>query len=62
MTVECPKCKDKRIAGLVAAFWVLMQSNGEPRDVSWESQSELTPTRMCIECGHKWEDGEDDGS
>jgi hypothetical protein len=55
---QCPKCGSRNIAGLIAAFWVRLDKDGQPKD-QWrdcESETELTEKRSCGECGHEWDD------
>jgi hypothetical protein len=53
---RCPKCGSTNILGLVAAFWVRVDENGDPvGDPSWRTESEVTEQRMCGECGEELE-------
>jgi hypothetical protein len=55
---RCPKCGSGDVAGLVAAFWVSLNEDGEPEiplHKSVESNTELTAQRQCTHCEHEWE-------
>jgi hypothetical protein len=57
--MRCPECKSSAVYGLVAAFWVRLEKNGDPTDETrWESESEVGPERACGKCA--WEGFEDD--
>lgn len=57
---RCPGCGSDRVQGLVAAFWVPI--NTDPNAVRWNSESEIGEDRICLECEAEWKDGEQDGS
>ncbi len=47
----CPECGSNQLSGLVAAFYVPLNEDGGPdRRVSWESESEIGPQRLCRRC------------
>ena len=56
---SCPKCGSTELLGLFAAFWVKLDSAGEPigqwRD--WQSETEITEKRTCLRCDHEFEIG-----
>lgn len=54
---HCPSCGSKNIVGKMAAFWVALGEDGEPKD-RWEemqSETELTSHRECGDCFHEWD-------
>lgn len=51
----CPECGSNHVGGLVAAFYVVLNSESGPAsDVTWESESEIGPERLCYDCDHEW--------
>lgn len=56
----CPDCGSTKCAGLMAAFFVSLNSDGDPEGqwIDWQSNTELGPMRMCSECGQEWESDE----
>jgi hypothetical protein len=55
----CPKCKSTDISGLIQAFWIGLDKNGnfiEPRSI--RSEAELGEERLCNKCGHEWKLGD----
>lgn len=53
----CPKCGSHNISGLMAAFWVSLNRDGEMsgqwRD--YEESTEIGPERLCKDCGHEFD-------
>lgn len=53
----CPKCGAFEISGLMGAFWVQLNEEGEPAKPwsDYASETELGTERLCRECDHTWD-------
>ena len=58
--MNCPSCGSKKIAGLMAAFWVTLDGDGAMAGQwnDYESCTEIGPERMCQECQCEFDEGE----
>lgn len=54
--MKCPRCGSEDVGALMAAFWVPVDGEGDPK-LAWgdmESETELGPERLCYVCNHEW--------
>lgn len=60
--MSCPNCGSTNIGGLMPAFWVALNADGEPVNNwhDWGSETELGPQRCCFQCNHEWDEGEEE--
>lgn len=59
---KCPSCGCSDVSGLMSAFWVTLDEDGNPvksADVV-ESDSELTDMRRCASCMAEWSECADE--
>lgn len=56
--MKCPKCKSKKIGGLMEAFWVSLNPDGTPAGEwnDWSAETELGEHRLCYKCGHEFKE------
>lgn len=56
--IICPNCNSKKLRGLVLAFWVDLDEEGDAdlMSVSLDSESEVGPKRLCIDCNFEFEE------
>lgn len=55
-SLVCPECSSTNISGLMASFWVRLNSSGEPKSEwrEFESCTGLEEERMCDDCGYEF--------
>lgn len=57
--MNCPNCGSTHIAGLVAAFWVTLDEDGNLKEALIDAvhgNTEIGPERQCSDCNHEWEE------
>ncbi|GEM_PF-4420648 len=55
-SLRCPECGSEKISGLMASFWVSLESD-ETMQGQWsdyEGATEIGEERLCAECGHEF--------
>lgn len=62
--MSCPKCGSDDLRGLVESFWIDLDEKGDPviRNGSvadWQSESYLSERRLCCNCEHEFDDGDE---
>jgi hypothetical protein len=62
--MSCPKCKSEKLGGLMEAFWVPIDNEGEMLGQwsDYSSETEVGDKRICYDCGHEFEIDDEDNN
>lgn len=55
--LKCPECGSTDLGGLMEAFWVPLNEDGEPKGDwnDWSGETEIGEKRICYGCGIEFE-------